>query len=897
MDANRWTLIKELYERALDLSPDERSTFLHNRCEDVGVREEVASLLAAREEAPGFFDAAAREVVDPALDAIGNGGTKSGEAPDLAGQTVEGYRLTEEIGVGGMSVVYRAERIEADFEQTVAVKFLQRRLHATEAASRFRAERQVLARLDHPNIARLIDGGVADGGRPYLVMEHVEGMPITEYAEAHDLDLDERLDLLRQVFDVVEAAHRQLVVHRDVKPSNVLVAETEDGPLVKLLDFGIAKLLDDSMSVTRVQTRTGQQLMTPAYAAPEQVSGDEVTTATDVYQLGVLAYELLSGARPFDLTDKSLTEIERILLEETPKKPSERGGAEAVQLRGDLDTIVLNALRKEAERRYSSVEALASDLKRYRRGEPIDARPATFGYRAKKFVHRNRTTVAAGVVILLLGVAYAVTVTIQADRLAEQRDRAQREAETTETVTTYLVNLFQAGNPVASSANDLSAEDLVERGVDRAEQLSNRPRVQGEMLSALGQAAKGLGQWNRADSLLQRSLTLRREHRETPHADLVASLFQLGSLHREETDYGRALRFYEDALALSRQLGEKQYRLDLLAGLAESLAETGSPDSAVVLKRREIERRLRGGGEDDPGVVIARMELARILQADGRHAEAKILFNKGLKQIRTDTSAYSLTRRAVAHADFARLLNRNGDHEEAERYARHGLALNTRAHGATHYTTRRTRTHLYAALVQQGKYEQARRVRQTQLKLMQKKYDPPHYQLAMQNVILGRFLDNIGESKQALPHLQRGLNMMRNYAGPDNLWTHNVRLPYALCLVEHGRFKEAEHILDRVKPVIEGTNPDSTTLSIPRMRATLAVARGRLYARRSRWSQADSLLTRGYKLWRTETDRRAPLAQRALRHLATVHERSNQPTIAASYRDSLVAGMDSFSGT
>jgi serine/threonine-protein kinase len=469
MSSSRWDRIAQLYEEARALPAEERAAFLDAQGDEPKTREEVVSLLDAREQAGGFFDALAEE----ALPALQSDAEEADEAPSMAALDLEGrrlgpYRLDEEIGTGGMGVVYRAVRVAGDFEQTVAVKLLRPLLPAADAADRFRAERQVLARLDHPNIARLIDGGVTERGRPYLVMEHVDGVPLTAYAERHDLNLEARLDLLQQVLGAVRAAHRQLVVHRDLKPSNVLVTEVDGAPRVKLLDFGIAKLLDDALPVARLQTRTGQRLMTPAYAAPEQVSGDEITTATDVYQLGVLAYELLAGTRPFDLAEKSLTEVERILLDEEPAPPSDVAGTGAGDLRGDLDTIVLTALRKEPDRRYGSVEALAADLERYRAGEPVEARPATLGYRAKKFVSRNRTAVGAGVLVLLLGVAYAVTVTVQANRLAAQRDRAQREAETTKEVKSYLVGLFRAGNPMASGEEEPSAEDLLQRGIEQA---------------------------------------------------------------------------------------------------------------------------------------------------------------------------------------------------------------------------------------------------------------------------------------------------------------------------------------------------------------------------------------------------------------------------------------------
>jgi serine/threonine-protein kinase len=903
MSSDQWQQVENLFAKALEVSPDEWTAFLEQYCDDPAVRTEVASLLAARDEAPRFFEDMAEGVVAPMVSDFEHADEEADsllDPPDLTDRRVGAYRLEEEIGVGGMGVVYRAVRTGEDFEQTVAVKLLQRRLHAEGAERRFRAERQVLASLNHPNIADLISGGVTDGGRPYLVMEYVEGQPITAYAEEKGLDLEARLALLDQVFEAVRAAHRQLVVHRDLKPSNVMVTETDGAARVKLLDFGIAKLLDDSLPVTQPETRTGQHLMTPAYAAPEQIRGAEVTTATDVYQLGVLAYELLVGTRPFDLAGKSLTEIERILLEESPRPPSESARTNereaADRLRGDLDQILLQALRKEPERRYPSVEALATDLERYRAGEPVDARPATLAYRARKFLARNRGAVATGAVIVVLVVAYAVTVTVQADRLAEQRDRVQTEAETTEQVRAYLVDLFQAGNPMQTAGETPTAKTLVERGIERADQLKGQPLVQAEMLYSLGQAAAGLGQWNRADRLLERSLSLRKSHLEAPHPDLVASLRRVASVRRRQDKPGRAAPVYRQALTMSRQLNETTHRPALLDGLAESLADTGAPDSAAALMRQAIalRRQKEGDYSEQP---LDQMELAGFLQKAGRAEEAKALYREGLDRLRRDTSAVSLSKRAQAYSDFAYFLNQNGDHAEAERQARTAVSLNVRAHGRTHYTARRARTHLFAALVQQGKYEAALPVRRTQLSVAQQRYDAPHYRIALQHTLLGRDLDNLGAAEEALPHLRRGLDMMRTVTGPNHLWTHFTRIPYALCLAGKGRLDEAERLLDRLEPVVERTNPDSTSLSVNRMKSEIAVARGEIHLQREQWKQAEDRLQEGYRSQRQQTSRSAPLTQRALESLITVYERSGRSQQAENYSDSLTAMGRSANGS
>ncbi len=558
MESDQWSRVKRILNDFLDEAPDDPEAWLDERCgSDTDLRREVERLLAAYREGDSLeANDAAGWVVGDAEDEAALFGQIS-DSTDGPDRRIGNYRLGEEIGAGGMSVVYRAERVGEDVEQTVAVKLLQRRLRAGDAERRFRAERQVLASLDHPNVAQFLDGGVTESGRPYLVMEYVDGVPLTDYAEAHDLDLDARLDLLEQVFDAVEAAHRQLVVHRDLKPSNVLVEEDEEGrPRVKLLDFGIAKLLDDSLPVTRPQTQTGHPLMTPEYATPEQVSFGDVSTRTDVYQLGMLAYELLAGTRPFDLAEKSLTEMERIVTEVDPAPPSERSKAvPSDRVKGDLDTILQKALRKEPERRYDSVEALAADVGRYRRDELIEARPATVRYRARKFVRRNATGVGVAAAFLAVLAVAGTMLVRQRNRARQNAERAQRQAETARSVSQFMRGILgpsQMGEYTMSghTSNEYRLQSLdsaprikreIRKSLDRMTEQTDDPRVRGAVLHAGGKLLKvnGLNAW--ADSLLHRSLALRRRYLGSSHPSVARTLGVLANskFHEGRQDSAR----------------------------------------------------------------------------------------------------------------------------------------------------------------------------------------------------------------------------------------------------------------------------------------------------------------------------------------------------------------------
>jgi serine/threonine-protein kinase len=848
--------VSTLYEKARAVPAAEQAWVLEAHCDDPAVREEVASLLDARAEAPAFFETLANKAVAPILDELSAERREADAAPDLTGQQVGPYRLVEEIGVGGMGIVYRARRADGRFEQTVAVKLLRRRLHPEEATARFQTERQVLASLDHPHIADLIDGGVVggsaeEGGRPYLVMEHVDGTPITDYADQNDLDLDARLDLLGQVFDAVAAAHRQLVVHRDLKPSNVLVMETDEGrPQVKLLDFGIAKLLGESLPVTRPQTRTGMHLMTPAYAAPEQVSGSEVTTSTDVYQLGVLTYELLAGTRPFDLSGASASEAERIVLEEDPPVPSERsaeravwqdagGGIAASALRGDVDTIVLKALRKEPEQRYPSVEEMATDVERFRAGKPIAARRATLGYRAWKFVRRNRTVVGAGLLVVLLGIAYAVTVTVQAHRLTEQRNRARTEAQTAEQVSSYLVDLFRSSDPY-EAPDTVTARTLLRRGARRVARLQGQPAVQAQMLEAMGRAHRGRANYATADSLLRRARTLQARLYDRPDPELATTVQHLGAVQISRGRYAAAESLSRNALEMRRQLHEPPHPriAESLHYLALAKGEQGAPARADSLYRMALA--MRRATTEEPGLKVASTlnNLGVSLMSQGKYAAADSLYrqalaieqnhleathptiattlnNLGLVLDAQDklAAADSVYRQALAikrnhletaHPSTATTLgNQAGTLEEMGRLAaadslyRRGLAIEEARLSATHPHLVTTLRHLADVKKERGQYAAADSLYQEVIALQQKRAAVDSLERAETLNDWGIVLRESGDFSAADSAYRRALSIKRQQLGPRHPEVALTLNNRAIVLWEQGKYAAADSMYQK----------------------------------------------------------------------------------------------------
>jgi len=548
MDGERWRRIEALFDEATGLAPAERDAFLSRACgDDLEMRRELESLLAADGEAAEFL---ARPVV--------TGAAPSPDPALPAGKVIGHYRVGDKLGQGGMSTVYLATRADDAYQQSVALKILDCGSDRSDLAARFRAERQIMASLDHPGIARLLDGGTTDDGRPYLVMEYIDGVPLDRYCDEHRLAVDARIDLFRQVCAAVQYAHQNLVVHRDIKPSNILVSG--DG-VPRLLDFGIAKLLEGTRLPGTVEaTMTGQRLMTPQYASPEQIEGGVITTATDVYSLGALLYLLLAGRFPYRLEATRSGALERAVVEQDPERPSHAVGrmpagprptpsdlvgedgptvdqlSEARglrphqlrrKLRGDLDNIVLMALRKEPERRYASVGLLSEDLRRYRENEPVAARADTLRYRARKFVARHTVGVGVAAAVLTVILVLTATLSVQAVRLARQRDEIQAERDKALAVSGFLEEVFAVSDPDQARGETVTAREILDKGATRlTETLAGQPETQAALALAIGRAYMNLGLNDRAAPLLAQSLAQRERLRGPTDLDVADSLLQ-----------------------------------------------------------------------------------------------------------------------------------------------------------------------------------------------------------------------------------------------------------------------------------------------------------------------------------------------------------------------------------
>ena len=523
-----------------------------------------------------------------------------------------------------MGRVFLAVRTGEGFEKRVALKVLRPGLEGDDLLRRFRSERRILSSLEHPNIATLLDGGTTSDGRPYVVMEYVDGDTLVRHCDRAGLSVRQRLELFRKVCEAVEYAHQRLVVHRDIKPSNILV--TRDGE-PKLLDFGIAKLLDDERSELSIAlTRTGMALFTPEYASPEQVRGEAITTASDVYSLGALLYEVLSGARPHRFETLRATEVERVVCELLPPPPSSavngRDGRWRRQLEGDLDMIALMALRKEPERRYASVADLSEDIERYLEGLPVSARRDSFGYRSGKFLRRHAFAVTASAALLVLVVGFGVVMAVQARRIARQRDIARRETIVAREVSEFLVDLFEVSDPNENVGNEVKARSLLDRGASQiVSELDSDPLVRAALMDTMGRAYEALGLAQEALPLLEGAYRLR----ENDPATLPQTASRLGSVLIAHGRYEDAERLLREGVegALANNPGDEHAAFEGRVMLATFLQRIGRLPEALEIAESAHADAVRIHGNEHLHVAASLSALGVVLQDLDRLAEAE----------------------------------------------------------------------------------------------------------------------------------------------------------------------------------------------------------------------------------------------------------------------------------
>jgi serine/threonine-protein kinase len=837
-DRKRWLRIAPILDAVLELPVTERRTFLDRACDgDAALARELEELLAEASAPDGFLDTPAIERAAPLILDIERD-VERAPANALHGHIVGRYRLLTELGEGGMGVVYLAERIDGQFDQQVAIKLVKQGVLDEEARRRFLQERQILAHLQHPAIARLLDGGVSSDGTPFFVMERVDGRPVTAYCAERMLTTDERLRIFLEICEAVQHAHRNLIVHRDLKPSNILV---DDGGRVKLLDFGIAKLLGDGDSAAG-RGHTVVRALTLDYAAPEQLRGDSVSTSADVYALGVLLYELLTGKRPHQ-TGHVGGELERAILEEEPEAPSARieAGDLRRRLRGDLDRIALKALQKSPERRYSSVEAFATDVRRHLAGLPVAARGDALSYRARKFLARHRAAAGAAALLLLTLLAGLVTTTWQAQRAA-------REAQKAEAVKEFLKTLLSAADPLLAKGREPSLRQLLDAGAGRIEtELRDQPDVQSEVARLVASVYHSLGEYDRAMPILRADLE-RRERRDGPRSVAAAEARTLiADALYEQGRFDEADPMYQEALAIQREKrGERTPQVaELLWDIAGVMRNRGDLAGAETFDKQALAIYVATKGDDSADAAAVRESLAIIYSQLARFAEAAALQEPVTiwreRHLGTD-HPHTLT----ARYNLAFYLQALGRFDDAVTITEDVANRQRRVLGERHDGLAATLRLRARALDAAGRAEEALPIAAEALAIHVERFGADHLQVAHDRVwqaVVEAHTGRLAEAERDCREAQRIFDSQRSPARAD---LPNVRMWIGIVLAEAGRLDQADAVIGRAVSDLRSSRQDGPFLGLALdALADVARRRGQLSRARDLAREALPLVERG----------------------------------------------------
>jgi serine/threonine protein kinase/Tfp pilus assembly protein PilF len=746
------------------------------------------------------------------------------------GAIVGPYRLLRQIGRGGMGSVWLAERTDGVLKRAVALKLPHSGAYGPQLAERFARERDILAALSHPHIARLYDAGVSADDQPFLALEYVDGEPLAKYCDRLRLELSQRLALFLQVLDAVQYAHARLVVHRDLKPSNILVENDE----VHLLDFGIAKLVADEPVPESDLTQAVGRLLTPDYASPEQIAGVPLTTATDVYSLGVILYELCTGERPYRLKRDSRGALEDAILEAEVMRPSaacrdpEKAALRGLSvvklhktLRGDLDIIILKALKKSPAERYASVTALADDLRRALSNQPISARADSAPYRLGKFARRHTTglSATAAMVVVIAGLVSFYTA-----QLASERDRARLEAQKAISVSNLLTGLLTGADPYDENAQrkEPTVRGILDAGADRIEkELASQPDVQAEMLTVMGRVYQRLALHVKAQSLLEKGLEAGRRAFGPEHERVAQSLNELGVLLRERGEYAAAASILEQALAMRRKVLGREHE-DVAVTLVEVgrvYMDLGRDDLAEPLFRESLAIRKKVLGEEDHETGTSLSDLAFLAWRRGDLANAESLYRQCLVIYRKS--------RGDDHPNVATILDHLGsiaaerqDYAAAESMLQESLAITRKALGERHPDVAKTLDSISTVLRQQGKYEEAESFSRDALQMTRSALGDDHRLLARFGLNLARVQLLRNEAPSAEPMLRKAVEI-REHAYPAGNWRiGEAKGVLGECLTAQGRYDEAEallleaHRLLKEGPGWEGQEAKATRLRL-----------------------------------------------------------------------------------
>jgi tetratricopeptide (TPR) repeat protein/predicted Ser/Thr protein kinase len=862
MDPEAWTRVQAIFHQAVELADPDRRAFVHASC---GGDDEIEStVLGMLEE-----DAHRESLLDEDVARLAGHVLESNGASPVPLRSVGRYVLTRRLGEGGTGVVYLAER--DDLSTLVAIKLLRDAWVSPSRRERFAAEQRTLAHLSHPSIARFYDADTLDDGTPWIAMEYVRGVTLTDYSRAQAATARERLRLFHDVCEAVHHAHQRLVIHRDLKPSNILV--TDEGH-VKLLDFGIAKQLED-LGTPVDQTKTLLRVMTPGYAAPEQIRGERVGVYTDVYALGVVLYELLAGRPPFDLSNRSARGAESVVLEREPEKPSLAGRAspDAAVAGGrawnDLDVLCLTAMHKEPARRYRTVEALIRDVDHFLNDEPLDARGDSIAYRTGKFLARNWRVAVPASAALALVIGLVAFYTVQ---LEQARNAALAEAARTQRIQRFIMQIFAGGEHDAAPANDLRVVTLVDRGAQEAHSLAGEPAVQAELYETLGTIYQYLGSHDQADALLSLALDRRRAILGADHADVADSMVALGLLRVDQAKLEEAERLVRQGLTQSERalpVGHPGLAR-ATAALGKVLRERGDYDQATRVLDRAVHL-YSALPSPSPELAATMTSLANTHFYLGHLDKSEVLNRRVLD---LDRRSYGPRHPSVADdlLNLAAIESVRGRYGEAERYDREALDIFLAWYGPEHPETASARTILAQALMYQAKYADARDLLRQALATQTRVYGVEHPRVAFALNELGSVAIRSNELDEAERSFGRALEIYRKVYNGKHYRVGVALVNLAGVFVARRNYARAERLFGEAVTLYAEVLPaDHQNVAVAQLRW------GRALVQQKRHEQAERHLAEAYRILMTQRQPPAALVQAAREDLFRVYDALGQP--------------------
>ncbi len=848
MTSEQWQQMKDLVAQALEHSPAERGAFLDRACEaDHVLRDEINALLAEEKLVRSNF------LQSPLhLDDLGNISDSTADAAGLprAGQVfAERFHMIRKLGEGGMGQVWLAEQT-SPVRRPVALKLIRAGMYDESVVKRFQAERQSLAIMDHPTIAKVFDAGATPQGQPYFVMEYVAGLPITEYCDQNKLKIGDRLQLFIQVCEGVQHAHQKAIIHRDLKPANILVAEVDGKPVPRIIDFGLAKANTPLSAGETMFTQMGHFVGTPGYMSPEQADPNvrDIDTRTDVYSLGAVLYVLLAGSQPFESKPGAqlpLEELLRRLREEEPLSPSAKVSSDrktsgatakargtewkqlASLLRGDLDWITMKAMEKDRSRRYGTPSELAADIRRYLNHEAVMARPASTGYRLQKYVRRHRVAVAVATGFAMLLTAFVIVQAVEVRRITGERDRANQERDRATRITDFMTNMFKVSDPSEARGKRVTVREILDKASNNVGNgLVKDPVVQAQVMQAMASVYFNLGLFDRSLDLGRQALDIRSKALSPDDPETLRSMTQLAAALVRRGHLAEAEKLERDALARDRRVlgAEDPLTLKTTDYLASTVGIEGHLDERLQLEREAVEGGTRKLGAENPEVIRMTGNLGGALSDSGRYAEAEQVFRRVFelaKRVEGPDSPHAL----LDEGNLGFAIRSQGRYAEAEPYYREVLAIQEKVLGMEHRDTTWTTVGLTILLIKEGRLDEAESMIRRVVAVRTKTLGPEHFETLGSKDVLSDVLCREGHLQEAEKLQRETLAAMIRVRGPDTPDTLEAQSYLTRTLNLEGRYSEAENLGQKTYAAqvrIEGVQNSLTLNTLQQLGIALA---------------------------------------------------------------------------